>query len=113
MNREKTKISSITKELINYFLMHDAKDIDLKIRVKEDKTEINIHSDNIGFTEDDIENIRNLLNADREIENEEYYWQVIGVSSEGEELSAIGAMVDEVNIKWNKPSLEIHLIRKK
>ncbi|HHV46554.1 MAG TPA: hypothetical protein GXX53_06620 [Tissierellia bacterium] len=113
MNREMTKISSITKELINYFLMHDAKDIELKIKVKEDKTEINIHSENIEFTEEDMENIKSLLNVGREIENDEYYCQVIGVNSEGEELSAIGVMVDEAKIKWNKPSLDISLIRKR
>lgn len=113
MSREMAKVSSIAKELISFFLIHGEKNISLTINDKEDRTEISIHINNGKFSDEEIENIKNALYADREIENEEYYWQVIGVGSKGDELSAIGVMIDDTIIKWNKPSLDILLIRKK
>lgn len=113
MTREMIKVSCITKEIMDYFFTHGAKDINLKIEDKEDRIEINVHSDYTKFTDEEVERIRGYFNIDREIENEEYYWQVMGLSDEGEEMLAIGVMIDDAIIKWNKPSLDIFIIRKK
>lgn len=113
MNREVSKISSIAKELISYFLMHGATDVNLSIKNEKDREEINIYSSKTNFTDEAVEKIKNCLHAEREIENEEYYCQVIGINPEREELLAISSMIDDVVIKWNKPSLAISLVRKK
>ncbi|MBZ2175320.1 hypothetical protein K8M07_08670 [Schnuerera sp. xch1] len=113
MNKETKKISSIANELINYFFQNSAKNISLMINDKGDRSEINISSDDLNLTDEEVEKIIEYLNDEREVETEEYYWQIMGIDSEINEMAAIGTMVDEAIVNWNKPSIEIILIRYK
>jgi hypothetical protein len=111
MKQEINKVSKIVSELINFCLNNSAKKIEISIEDKEDRFEILIGTDYIECSKDDVENVKTLLETGRQLEVDEYYWQLTGEDMSDQELSLVGMMVDEAIVNWEKPSMKIKLIR--
>lgn len=111
MQHEVKKLSRIVDELTTFFLKEDTNEVDFKIKKEKGKTIIQLIDYNTHFDEEAINDIREVLNIQRQIEIETYYWQLAGETDLGEELLLIGAMVDEAIVEKKSGNLEITLIR--
>ena len=112
MQHEVKKISRIVDELTTFFLKEDTNEVEFKIKKEIDKTTIEIIDVQTHFDENDIDEIRQVLNVQRQIEIETYYWQLAGETDLGEELLLIGTMVDEAIVEKIDGNLSIKLVRK-
>lgn len=112
MQHEVKKISRIVDELTTFFLKEDTNEIEFKIKREIDRTIIDIVDYNTHFDEDSIREISEILNVQRQIEIEAYYWQLAGETDSGEELLLIGTMIDQAIVKKENGNLIIKLIRK-
>ena len=57
------------------------------------------------------EMIQTLSTCSKQIELEEYYWELVGDSDIDSELTLVGAMVDEIDINVEDETIEIILVR--
>ncbi|WP_326911388.1 hypothetical protein [Sedimentibacter sp. MB31-C6] len=113
MKYEIQKISRIVDVMIDFYLSRSAKKTNFSIEEKKGKFIINVYAEQIDCNYEKIEEMKELLNVQRQREMEEYYWQLAGNDIDGEEINLIGMMVDEATVEYNCPSLEITLIRYK
>lgn len=113
MKHEVQKISKIVDEIINFYFLNSSKKVNISIEDKDDVFIIIAESNHVNCSVDKIEQIKDLLNVQRQSEIEEYYWQLAGEDVGGGELNLVGMMVDEVNIEFTPPSIKIKLVRYK
>ncbi|OPL07656.1 MAG: hypothetical protein AVO33_04190 [delta proteobacterium ML8_F1] len=112
MKHEIKKISRIVDELTTLFLKEDTNEVDFSIKILPEQTRITISAHATHFTEADVEQLKNILGAQRQYEVEEYYWQLAGECDDiDHELTLVGAMVDEATVEIKEGSLFIELIR--
>ena len=112
MQHEVKKISRIVDELTTFFLKEDTNEVEFKIKKDKNESIIEIIDYNTHFDQESIDRIREVLNVQRQMEIETYYWQLAGEADEGEELLLIGAMIDEAIVEKKDGNLKIKLIRK-
>ncbi|SHH52647.1 hypothetical protein [Clostridium grantii] len=113
MRHEVQKISKIVDEIINFCFLNSSKKVNISIENTDDAFIIITESDQINHSTKKIDQIKELLNVQRQTEMEEYYWQLAGEDIKGGELNLVGMMVDEVDIEFKPPSLKIKLVRYK
>jgi len=111
MRHETKKISRIVDEIMTLLLKEDTNEVDFKIKREKNKTTINIIDYGTHFDNDCIEQFRRTLNAQRQWEVEEYYWQLAGENDCDEELILVGAMIDEAKVEKKDGNLYIELVR--
>jgi hypothetical protein len=113
MKHEVQKISRIVDEIINFCFLNSSQKVNISIESTDDTFIIIAESDRIDRSAKKIEQIKELLNVQRQTEMEEYYWQLAGEDIKGGELNLVGMMVDEVDIEFKPPALKIKLVRYK
>lgn len=113
MRHETKKISKIVDELTTLLLKDDTDEVDFKIKKEEDKTIVNIVDYNTKYSDEDVIDLLECFNVQRQHEIEEQYWQLVGESDNDSELTIIGAMIDESNVYIKDNNLHIELIRYK
>lgn len=113
MRHEIRKISKMIDELTTFCLENDADDVQIHIKNLEDKEVITVTAYHIKDIEEVATKIRDFLSYPRELEMEEYYWELAGEADRGDELGLVGAMIDEARIDYNEEQLYIELIRNK
>lgn len=111
MRHETKKICRIVDELTTLFLKEDTNEVDFKIKREEKRTIIKITDYRTKFSDSDIYYLSEMLSLQRQSEIEEYYWQLAGETDDEEELTLIGAMIDEAKIEKRDFNLYIELIR--
>ncbi|MDD3660984.1 MAG: hypothetical protein PHT89_09710 [Lachnospiraceae bacterium] len=111
MTNENQKIAKIVNALIEYFLSHQAKGINLSIQETKDGTTIRLSMDEVHLSEKALDELKHYLYMERQEEMEEYYWHLLGNDSETEEISLIGMMVDDAQVQVLSPSLSVELTR--
>ena len=111
MRHEIKKISRIVDELTTLFLKDDTDEVDFSIKRDSDRTTIRIVDYRTNFSDAFIEQLRELFNAQRQCEVEEYYWQLCGEVDDDEELTLIGCMIDKATIEKKDGNLYLELIR--
>lgn len=112
MKHEAKKISLIIDELMTVMLLHGAKEINIKIKREENKTEIIFEYLDCDYGDDFLEELQESLNIQRQSEVEGYYWQLCGDDDEGDELFLVGAMIDEAEVERKGKNVLIHIVRK-
>lgn len=113
MRHETKKICRIVDELTTLLLREDTDEVDFKIKKEKDQTLIRIIDYRTKYTEEDVVELSDCLNVQRQHEVEEFYWQLVGETDNGSELTLIGAMIDHADVKLENNNLIIELIRKK
>jgi len=108
--QKKNKLMKLTSELIGYCYDIGMKDINVNIKQENDKDIITIQGEVLNLSDNQVKNIRRLLNTPREGFVEEYYWELIGES--GGELSLAGMLIDEAMVSYENNYLQIILYRK-
>lgn len=111
MKHETKKISRIVDEIMTLLLKEDTNEVEFKIKRDRDKTTINIIDYGTHFDSACIEQFERTLNAQRQGEVEEYYWQLAGENDCDEELILVGAMIDEAKVEKKEGNLYFELIR--
>jgi hypothetical protein len=111
MRHETKKISKIVDELITLFLKEDTDEVEFKIKKEPTQTMIEMIDYRSHYEEQYINQIREMFNMQRQAEIEEYYWQLAGEIDSDEELSLIGAMIDEAIIEKRDGNLYMKLTR--
>ncbi|MFB0958392.1 MAG: hypothetical protein QMB61_05160 [Clostridiaceae bacterium] len=108
--KNQAKSIKILEELIRYFTFHQVND--LMIHFDSSKESLNISIS--GATDDppnDMAQLEELLKAGRRPEFEEYYWGLLGSSSTRNELSLLGALVDDGTVAFADGVLKVTITR--
>lgn len=113
MKYEIQKITRIIDVIVDFYMSHQAKNLTMSLEDTEDTYILNFEAEQIQCSETTANGLNKLLNAGRQPEVEEVYWQLGSNDVEGDEINLVGMMVDEVKIDYNCPHLKIMLIRKK
>lgn len=111
MRHEIKKISRIIDELTTLFLKDDTDELDFSVKRNADHTVIKIVDYRTNFTDEFIDQLRELFNAQRQCEVEEYYWQLCGEVDDDEELTLIGCMIDKATVEKKDGNLYLELTR--
>ena len=113
MKYEMQKITRIVDVIVDFYMSHSAKKINMSIEDMPDKYILIFEANEIVCSDKTANDLNKLLSIDRQREVEEVYWQLGSNDVEGEEINLVGMMVDEVKIDYNCPSLKIQLVRNK
>ncbi|MEL7649468.1 MAG: hypothetical protein AAGU76_15340 [Sedimentibacter sp.] len=113
MKYEIQKVTRIADVIIDFYLSHSAKKLDMSIEDLPDKYIMTFEAAEIKCSNKTANDLNKLLSSERQKEVEEVYWQLGSNDVQGEEINLIGMMVDEVKIEYNCPSLKIKMVRKK
>lgn len=114
MKHNKKRVSRITDELTTYLFSMGAKDITIHIKEDEKQFMIKIKSDFVKFSDKEVKTLIQRLNIERQIEMEEYYWELAGESGIDPQLTLVGMMTDEGKVKFlDDHTIEITLYRYK
>lgn len=111
MRHETKKISRIVDELTTLFLKNDTDEVHFKIKRETHQTTIEIIGYRTHLDDEYINQLRQTLNIQRQWEIEEYYWQLTGETDYDEELTLVGAMIDEAVVEKREGNLYMNLIR--
>lgn len=111
MRYEVKKITKMLNELSTFCLEHGANDVALHIQRDEIKINITIEASGIVNIEETMQSLKDFLSYPRELEMEEYYWELTGEMQSHEELGLVGAMIDEAKIDYKDDRIYIELVR--
>lgn len=111
--QERDKAKRIIDELLTYFFSNEVEDI----RIGLDFTTEGFYIEIQGKTEvepADILDLLDLLNTPRDSSLESYYDELLGATHhEEEDYHLLGLMIDEAEIIYDAPLLDIKVFRKK
>lgn len=108
--KEAKKISKIIDELLLYFLKKGFMELDMKL--KRSKEEIAIIFKIHDLDECIINKMQDRIGRKRELEVEEYGWELMGESDCSNELELIGLLIDSFSYIKNDNLYELTFIRK-
>ena len=111
MNFKVEKNLKIISELMSFCYHFSAKDITVNIKTIDNTSNIVLDAIIKDFPKDDYDNLIQALSIPRQHEVEQYYWHLGGESEFDCELSLVGMMVDNTNIKYENDRLHIELQR--
>ncbi len=109
--KEGKKISKIVDELFLYFIRHGYTNINFNVAIDDINVVIDITVENLE--ESLLEKIKERLSQCRELEVEEYGWELMGESDCSNELEMIGLLVDVFEHKKDGNKDIITCIRKR
>jgi len=101
----------IAGELMSYCHKHGAEDLHLDINLGVKSAVIEIKANPTGISDDDLLQLTKLLNAPRQREVEQDFWELMGEMECGCELTLIGMLIDEALVKLDNGRIEITLYR--
>jgi len=106
------KSMKIASELLAYCHSHGAGEFHLDIKLESEQTSYLIKANHADLSDTDLERLDRLLNAPRQREVEQDYWELMGESDDYCELTLIGMLTDEAVVRYEDRTLEIALVRK-
>jgi len=113
MKHEIKKISKIVDELMTFCFQHECHDMTISVTDKPDYFKIKMIVDNIDVADERVVHLEELLNGGRQLEMEEYCWELAGESDQDTELCLVGMMIDKAEVQYEGNSLSIKLYRYK
>ena len=112
MHNEIQKTTKIIDEFTSLLIKKGTTEIDIKLKKDNDITSIYITDYNTSMNEEEINALNEYLNIQRQSEIEEYYWGLMGETSDEDELFLVGSMLDSAALELRNGNLYIKLIRK-
>ena len=113
MKHKKKRLLNIVNEITMQFFLAGATNIIIQINELENEylvsMECNYQSDKIKG----LECLIKALNSSRHQEVEECYWDLVGDSDVGNELSLIGMMIHRVEAKFEDNKLKLLIYKEK
>jgi len=105
------KSMKIASELLSYCHNHGAEVFHLDVILEKDSARYVIKASPTTLSEEDLSHLNKLLNAPRQREVEQDYWELMGESESCCELTLIGMLSDEAVVKYEDGLIEITLYR--
>lgn len=102
----------ILSEFAAFIMSRGARELQMELKDEDDKVCIYICGSIGDAWKEDVDNLVNQLNVQRQHEVESYYWQLSG-EDEFEDLVAVGMMVDKAEVTYKDGRLEIEVTRLK
>jgi hypothetical protein len=110
---ETKKIARMMDELSTFFIGRGATQIELSYKAEATKIIITVSAKGIASIEQAVTELRHFLSYPRELEIEEYYWELAGGTTKADELALVGAMTDEAGVTYDDEQICVELIRNK
>lgn len=107
------KAIKMVDELISFYFKIGITDIQIDLQYKEGEIEISLKGHCLHPPREELEMLTEVLNAPRQEELEEYYWELVGESDHYQELTLLGSLVDYAEIDYHKNQLTIKVCRKR
>ncbi|MGL5330267.1 MAG: hypothetical protein ACRDD7_13430 [Peptostreptococcaceae bacterium] len=111
MQNEVKKITRLIDEVTSVLMKHGSKEIDVKIKRDNDLSIIYIVDYNTTYTDEDISDLNDILNIQRQCEMEGFYWELVGEDNHGDELFLVGTMIDCAKVEKRESNLYIEMSR--
>lgn len=93
---EVKKDAKIVDEILLYLLKNNHNEVEIK--VKREEEEVNISFKCSPLEDEMLNNLDKYINKEREIEVEEYGWELMGESDGQTDLGMVGMMIDKLTI---------------
>lgn len=115
MSREHERVVRMVSELLNVFFSMGAEDIGVQVREGPEDFSISLRGKTRGDVRQKLQKARRLLRMPRRREMEEELWSLAGSVDYDTELSLVGMMTDEADVRHEEETgmVEIELLRKK
>jgi hypothetical protein len=107
---ERAKTRKLSNAIVGYFFRHHITNVDVRIRMNDDKTDITVE----GYTEHSIEGIEGLCERTyntRRVEFEDTYDELLGIRDSDDEMELIGYLVDEAHVYFGNNKLAFNVVR--
>lgn len=112
MHNEIQKTTKIIDEFTSLLVKRGSQEIDIKLKMQDHFTTIYITSYNTSMEKEEMDRLSEFLNIQRQSEIEEYYWGLMGETSDEDEMFLVGSMIDSAVLETKNNNLYIQLIRK-
>lgn len=113
MSKKVKIITRLVDELTSWLLNETYTQVDVSVIPMEEGIELRFVHYNSTMTDSRIEQIRSVLNQERQIEMETYYWSLIGESNSEESLQLVGRMTDTAVVERFGNDVTLMIYRKK
>lgn len=111
MQSEIKKITRIINEMTYVLMKKGSIDLEVKVKKNKDLSTIYIVDYNTKYSDEDICELNEVLNIQRQCEVEGYYWELVGEDNDGDELFIVGSMIDNAEVKKIGDNLYIKMDR--
>lgn len=111
MHNEIQKTTKIMDELSSLLMNSGSKEIDIKLKFNDECTTIHMTDYDTQLSNEIIDNLSQFLNIPRQTEVEEYYWGLMGETSDDDEMFLVGSMIDTAKFELIDGNLHIEIIR--
>ncbi len=102
----------IISEIMAFYMSNGARDVDINLKLEDSYVTISVSAVVAPLEQDYLNETLEHLNTPRQHELESYYWQLSG-EDEDSDLSLIGVMIDDVQLKYENDRLTLILTRNK
>lgn len=102
---ELKKDAKIIDEILLYLLKHDYDDV--SIHVKRGKEEFQITFKCGKLSKEIVECMDKYINKERELEVEEYGWELMGESDSQSDLGMVGLLIDKMLVDDSDPEYTV------
>ena len=111
MHNEIQKTTKIIDEISSLLVNNGSLEIDIKLRLNNVCTKIFITDYNTRLNQEQIDSLSQFLNIPRQTEIEEYYWGLMGETSDDDEMFLVGSMIDRAKFELKDGNLYIEIVR--
>lgn len=111
MRDEIRKINRLIDEISSLLMKKGSTEIDIKIKRCDVMCTITIIDYNTTYCIEEIEELSDILNIQRQCEIEGFYWELMGDDDKGDELFLVGSMIDSADV--NKIGEDLHIVMKR
>ncbi|HKL76356.1 MAG TPA: hypothetical protein VJ881_09850 [Halanaerobiales bacterium] len=101
MKHEKMKLVKLLDEILCFSFIHDATEMNINIKMDDEKYIIQFKDNSKGVSKERIENIKEMINVEKQPEMEEYYWELVGQQDYNDEFTLVGLMSDKASIHYD------------
>ena len=108
MQSEIKKITRIINEMTYVLMKKGSIDLEVKVKKNKDLSTIYIVDYNTKYSDEEICELNEVLNIQRQCEVEGYYWELVGEDNDGDELFLVGSMIDKATV--NKIDNDLHIV---
>ena len=105
------KIVGIADELLSYCHKHGASEFHIDINEGGDFVTLVVSACTGSISDKELESLKNRLNAPRQREMEQDFWELVGESESSSELTLIGMLCDAACVDYDGKILTISLTR--
>jgi len=105
------KIMRLADELLSYCHLHGAKELHLDIAEEDKSVTLVVRAPWKDLPNEDLEWLRQCLNAPRQREIEQDFWELIGETENSCEITLCGMLCDHATVDYDRAFLTITLTR--